>query len=164
MSDFNVDTRRFDELMAKLTPRERAKLVRSALRRAAGRIKNRAAQILLQNLREVRHRGAMRAGIWTRVYKTIPGFQVAMVNPPKYYPSRMTNSLGGTREIPLALWLETGSFDQDPRRTRKGGYLRGSLPGIGFLEKAETEMSPGTISYIEDQLVTKIEKMAKKYE
>ena len=164
MSDFNVDTRRFDELMAKLTPRERAKLVRSALRKAAGRIKNRAAQILLQNLRHVAHRGALRAGIWTRVYKSTPGFQVTTAGRKHYYPSRMTHSLGGTREIPLALWLETGSFDQDPRRTRKGGYLRGSLPGIGFLEKAETEMSPGTISYIEEQLVTKIEKMAKKYE
>ena len=77
--DFRVDTTRLEKLIASLTPRRRAALLRSAMRRPRRDIKKRAEAIMLSGVGHVRDRRALRKGIWTRVYKRTPGFQVTEI-------------------------------------------------------------------------------------
>ena len=162
-ADFRVDTTRLEKLIASLTPRRPAALLRSAMRRPARDIKKRAEAIMLSGVGHVRDRRALRKGIWTRVYKRTPGFQVTVASRKpgdvNHYPSRMRSG-AGARMLPVALWLEGGTAD---RVTRKGGYARGGLRAIGFLTQAKQETEASTVRRIEEETVKRLEKLAQRY-
>lgn len=172
MSDFNVDTRRLFALLGKLSQKERTRMLKNAMRRSSTDIKKHAQGILLQSLRHLSNRTSMKRGIWTKVYTSSPGFLVTVAgNKHCYTPldiRKVTDSDGRKRtvkkkkrSVPLARWLETGT---DARTTRKGGYTRGTLQSIGFLEETLDQKAPRTVAYLEDEIINQIKKTAKKYE
>lgn len=162
-TNFAVDTTRLEKLIASLTPRRRAALLRSAMRAEANRLKRLAAPLMFQGVRHVRDRRALRRGIRTYAYKLSAGFLVS-VKPRKkdnrtFYPSRMASKRFGTRMIPLAMWLEGGA---DGRRTKKG-YARGELKPVRFLARVESRESGSTVRRIEEETVKRLEKLAQRY-
>lgn len=147
-------------LIRQLDSKERAKLMRGTMRSCANKLKAQAFKNLADAV-HIRDRRAMRKTIWTKVYKRVAGFRVTTAGNKHLYPSRMKNKQGATRDVPLARWLENGTFT---RSTRKGGHNRGFLPAVGFLRKASDSMAPGMVSTIEGELIKKLQKKAKEYE
>lgn len=173
MSDvFSYDTRRLDRLIAEMSPRRRASLMRSATRKSANDVKRRAGAILLSRLGHVSNRKAARNTICTIVARNQVRFSVTVASRRKnLYPSRMKGRGGATRMLPLGLWWESGADGHsqqgaatDQRRTRKGAYARGVLPSVGMLSQAWQELSPGMVRRMEAHMVKQLEKIAKKYQ
>lgn len=155
--DFNSDN--LWGLYTALSMRDRARIFRSAMRRSANELKAEAFKNLVKAV-HVRDRAAMRKTIWTKIYTRTAGFRVSVAGNNHCYPSRMKNRKGNVRELPLARWLEDGT--QESRRTGKG-YLRGQLPAIGFLGEAAEQLRESTTSRLQSNLMTYIEKEARKY-
>ncbi|MDE7402012.1 MAG: hypothetical protein K2M87_01220 [Muribaculaceae bacterium] len=159
MIDINVDHERLDALFRAMTPRERARGMRSVIRKCATQLKARAGEILVSKV-NTRDRSALKKTIWTKVYdRSIIGFRVTVAGNNHLYPSRMKNSRGDVRELPLGRWLESGTADRTT--SRRGG--RGALPAIGFMKQANDEMEAGMTARIEENFTTVMTRIAKKY-
>lgn len=156
-----VDMSRLYRLIREIGPKERRKLLRGSLKASANKLKKRAFEILKPKLKTIRNPRALKREIRTKVYKRITGFGVSVAGNKNLYPSRMKNRRGEVREVPLARWLEAGTYT---RKTRDKGYGRGFINAYKFMQQAEREMAPGLIRTIETEVIKKLQKKAKEYE
>lgn len=155
--DFNADNLwGFTQAMS---PRDRVRLMKGAMRDAANDIKHRAADIMMSRLKEVRNRAALKRTIWTKIYDRSSGFRVTVAGNSHGYPSRMVNKQGGVRDLPLGRWLEAGTGE----RSTSKGYARGMLPAIGFLGQAVEELEESTSERLGDHFIERVKKEASKY-
>lgn len=180
MIDFNYDDSNFWGLYNAMLMKDRVQIFRNVMRQGANDIKRRAYQILIGKLGSVRDPAAMRKTIWTKVYSRTAGFTVSVAGNSHPYPSLPRAKASRTlikeagkdkengkakvekavRNVPLARWLEDGT---GPRTTKHGGYARGMLPAIGFLEQASKELESTISDHIEDHFFETMMKKAKKY-
>lgn len=159
MIDVEYDASNFWGMTQAMGIRDRVRMMKSAMRASAGDIKRRAGEILISELSSVRNPAAMKKTIWTKVYDRTAGFRVSVAGNNHCYPSRMSTRKGTVRELPLGRWLEDGT---GMRSTGKG-YTRGTLPAIGFLGRADSELQSSVSSRIEDHFIEQQKKIAKKY-
>ena len=160
MIDVDYDDKNLWGLVQALSMRDRVRIFRGAMRKSANDLKRLAGDILIRDLKNVRDRSALKKTIWTKVYTRTAGFRVTVAGNAHLYPSRMRNKSNEVRELPLGRWLEEGATD---RKTRKGGYARGSLPAIKFLGRANEQLEPRISEMLEEHYFEYVTKEAKKY-
>ena len=158
--DFNADN--LWGMLQAMRPAERVRLMKAAMRRSARDVKDRAFELLVSRLRHVSNRTALKKTIWTKVYDRTAGFRVTVAGNAHTYPSRMRNSSGEVRELPLARWLEDGAGLTAGRTTAKG-YARGKLPALRFMKQAKEEMGPVISGRLEDNFEELMIRLARKY-
>jgi hypothetical protein len=159
MIDVNCNADNFWGMIQAMKPSERKRVMKSAMRRSATMLKDRAAEILLSRLSSVRNRSAMKKTIWTKVYDRTAGFRVSVAGNSHLYPSRMRTKTGGMRALPLGRWLEEGTKN---RATSKG-YARGSLPALKFMRQAKEGKEPKISEDLENNFMMEMQRIAKKY-
>lgn len=159
MIDFEFDDKNLWGMVQAMSPKERVRLMKGAMRASARTIKRRAESLLLDRLDHVSNPTAMKRTIWTRVYNQVAGFRVTVAGSTHCYPAKQ-------RELPLGRWLETGSKGERitrgtslrPKRSR-----RGRLGAHRFLTDACEEMKASMSADLCENFKKQMIRVAKKY-
>lgn len=173
MKRSSCDMSNFMSMIDALSEKERVKALKSALRKAGNKVKERA----ISNLRkEVHSSRKLEKGIKVKVWKKTAGFRVT-VGEGFYKSTRFTggktqiiiNREVYDREVPVLMWLETGTKQRSMRRGSKyAKYFRhkqntGKLREYGYMARAQEQMSGEVTSHLQDSIEIVITGIAKKH-
>lgn len=158
MIDFDFDDRNLWGMVQAMSPKERVRLMKGAMRASARTIKRRAESLLLDRLDHVSNPTAMKRTIWTRVYNQVAGFRVTVAGSTHCYPAKQ-------RELPLGRWLEDGTGERFTRGTalRRKKSRRGRLGAVRFLADAGAELEGSISSDLCENFKKQMIRVAKKY-
>lgn len=169
MIEYNIDN--LQGFLNALSPKERTKLFKAGIRKAANKMRKAA----VQNLRDsgLRSNKDLEKGIRRVLYRKKAGFRVTIgsignVNWRKgeVAAAYHTNSKG--KKKPVLVWAEGGTDRRFVKDTyRKGKKVRGhstwKMPAYGFMKKTRDEELPTVDKELKESIIETIQKTAKKY-
>jgi len=175
MAAMRYDDSNLQRLFAALTPGQRLKALRGALRREANRVR----RIAVNNLRgSIGGDREMERGIRAVVFKRKAGFRVTIGTKRAgkngkggkgYYISRRRRGKPGATGKPVLVWAEEGTAARCTKsktriftRSRKG-HPTGRMKRYGFMRKTREEVRGSVTDSLHNEIVNSINKTAKKY-
>ncbi len=190
MIECEVD--KLSQVLMELEPKRRLRAVKSAFYRAANKLRKKAIDNLRQERKTIASRPyangrskkaganwkhkpsgnpnpALEKGVKSFVYRKTPGFRVTV-------GSRYANKNGkGERGMhtnrqglkkPVLIWAEAGTKSRDTKsksRNKKKGHVTGSMPAMGFMDKAKAQMTDRITEDLHKAIEESVMKAVKKY-
>lgn len=171
-------TEAFKAVYDTLDVKEQRKAMKSAARREANVVRKAARQNAASSGLGKGTSQSLEKGIYARTYpdKFGAGFMVSVK--PHGEKGIHTNRYG--QKKPVLMWAETGTdvrhvgkrkgsykrfssiMGRDTKRYRRSGHSTGKMPKYGFMEKTESQCTPGVEARLFDSFQKNVEKAARK--
>lgn len=160
--DISYDDTNLQRLFAEMAPKQRAKALRGAFRRAANQVRKAA----LENLRSsIRSDKDLERGVRTVVYKRVAGFKVT-VGTKKGKLGRGGYGYHKNRqglEKPVLIWAEDGTASRSTKGIGRVKRSTGRMKRYGFMHKTLEQTKGNITSTLHNEIRDNVQKVAKKY-
>lgn len=182
MSGSYYNDKNLQDLFAALSPDQRKKALKGAMRKMANKVKKVAVANVKKSLHAENKDNPLGKGIRALTFKKVLGFRITVGTTKRkgklygYHVNRKK------KELPILMWAELGTKNRtvksltiwktskDSKKTRKVRRewvrikaSRGAMPKMGFIGKTLNQVRPTVTSESHKLIAEKVREIAKKY-
>lgn len=165
--DIEYDDSNLMKLFAELSPKNRARAIKGALRRAANKVRKAAISKLRSSIHSNKQ---LERGVRAIVFRGKIGFRVTVGSKnTKKRGKQESRSKKEKSKDHILIWAEDGTKERKTRsesqifKRRRAGHNTGRMKRYGFMDSTQKEVSDSVTSDLHNEIINSIQKTAKKY-